>query len=138
MKHRFTCTLGMLALAASAAAQSAPLPTFDVASIKPSNAPQGGPRDGIHGPNGPFAGARRERITASPGSLIMANVRFATMVRWAYNVEDYQVTGPGWIRDDRYDLSAKAGTAAPEAELRLMLQALLAERFRMTMHRQTK
>jgi uncharacterized protein (TIGR03435 family) len=53
-------------------------------------------------------------------------------------VMDYQVTGPEWIDQDRYNLSAKATGSASEDQLRLMLQGLLAERFKLTFHRQTK
>ena len=84
-------------------------------------------------------GARRgERIEVSPGSLIMGNVRFVTAVRWAYHVLEYQVSGPGWIGDERYDIVAKAGLPVEESELRKMLQTLLAERCGLTIHREGK
>lgn len=109
-------------------AQEVPsLPSFDVASIKPSQVVREGGR-----------GGRRERIQAPPGSLIMGSVRFSTLVRWAYGVQDYQVSGPAWINDERYDLSAKAADPVPEADLRKMLQNLLVERFHLAIHRQTK
>jgi uncharacterized protein (TIGR03435 family) len=114
-------------MAWSLTAQTAPAaPAFDVASIKSARA------------NANREGGRRERIEAVPGSLIMGNVRFQTAVRWAYHVQDYQVTGPGWIGEERYDIVAKAGSPAPESELRRMLQTLLAERFQLAFHRQTK
>ena len=76
------------AMAAGAlAAQTAPEPAFDVASVKTSR---------IVGPGG-----RRERIETAPGSLIMGNVRFVRVVGWAFHVFDYQVSGPGWIGDER-------------------------------------
>jgi uncharacterized protein (TIGR03435 family) len=53
-------------------------------------------------------------------------------------VQDYQVTGPGWINEERFDIVAKAGTPAPDNQLRTMLQALLADRFKLAIHRQTK
>jgi uncharacterized protein (TIGR03435 family) len=97
---------------------------FEVASIKSSK---------LSG-----EGSRRERIEATPGSLIMANVRFATAMRWAYHVQDVQINGPGWINDERFDIVAKAATPAPESALRLMLQSLLADRFKLSLHRQTR
>jgi uncharacterized protein (TIGR03435 family) len=100
--------------------------TFDVASIKSSRT------------SANREGGRRERIEAAPGSLIMGNVRFQTAVRWAYHVQEYQVMGPGWIGEERYDIVAKAGAPVPEADLRRMLQTLLAERFQLVVHRQTK
>ena len=59
-------------------------------------------------------------------------------IRWAYHVMDAQVVGPDWLANERYDIMAKAAGPAPEAELRVMLQALLAERFKLAVHRQTK
>jgi uncharacterized protein (TIGR03435 family) len=105
---------------------SSATPAFDVASIKSTRA------------SAYREGSRRERIEAVPGSLIMGNVRFLTAVRWAYHVQEYQITGPGWIGEERFDIVAKAGSPVPEAELRLMLQTLLAERFHLAVHRQTK
>jgi uncharacterized protein (TIGR03435 family) len=59
-----------------------------------------------------------------------------------------RLTGaPDWIRAERYDIEAKApsgsipagaSTATRDARMRLMLQALLAERFKLTMRRETK
>jgi uncharacterized protein (TIGR03435 family) len=112
--------LGILLISAAVAQ-----PAFDVASVRAS---QGGKGEG----------SRRENIQASPGSLNMRNVTLKSAIRWAYHVMDYQVTGPDWINFDRYDISAKAADAAPEDQLRLMLQALLAERFKLTLHRETK
>src|SRR5260370_42255030 len=59
----------------------------------------------------------------------------------AYGVMDWSVPGgPGWIRRDRYDVPATANVAGnlTEAQLRPMLQALLAERFKLTLHKRSK
>jgi uncharacterized protein (TIGR03435 family) len=53
-------------------------------------------------------------------------------------VQEYQVAGPGWLEEARFDVSAKAGTPAPEADVRVMLQTLLADRFKLTLHRETR
>src|SRR5262249_43342619 len=58
--------------------------------------------------------------------------------RWAYHVNDYQVSGPDMINRDRYDVVAKAPAAASEDQLRAMLQTLLADRFKLALHRQNK
>lgn len=99
--------------------------TFDVASVRAS---QGGRGEG----------SRRENIQASPGSLNMRNVSLKSAIRWAYHVMDYQVSGPDWLGFDRYDIAAKAAGPVPEDQMRTMLQALLAERFKLTLHRETK
>jgi uncharacterized protein (TIGR03435 family) len=104
-----------------AAALAAQTPRFDVASVKAS-----------------ASGRRGSRIEAPPGSLIMNNVTMLEAVAWAYHVFEYQVTAPGWLGAQRYDISAKADSPVDEIELRKMLQELLAERFRMEIHHQTK
>ncbi len=101
---------------------------FEAASIKPvslSN-PNNGER------------IRRESITTDPGSLIMRNVSLKSAIQWAYNVQAFQVSGPGWMGDERYDIVAKAPSNASDPELRKMLQTLLIGRFKMTVHRDTK
>ncbi len=112
--------------AGSALAQTRP--AFEVASIKPATGGSGG---------GPAA-FRGGAIQATPGNLVMRGVRFSAAVRWAYSLQDYQVSGPAWINEDRYDIVAKADGPAPENELRLMAQTLLIERFKLAFHRQTK
>ena len=68
----------------------------------------------------------------------MRNVTLKSAIRWAYHVMDYQVKGPDWINFERFDITAKAAGPAPDDQLRLMLQPLLAERFKLTLHKETK
>jgi uncharacterized protein (TIGR03435 family) len=60
------------------------------------------------------------------------------VVQWAYHMQAIQVTGPGWIDTGRYDIIAKAAGPVPVNQLREMAQTLLAERFKLTLHRETK
>jgi uncharacterized protein (TIGR03435 family) len=83
-------------------------------------------------------GGRGGNILTSQDGVTMRNVTLSACIQWAYSVRDYQVSGPGWLTEDRYDITAKAVGAVPDDQLRLMLQALLAERFQLTLHRQTK
>jgi uncharacterized protein (TIGR03435 family) len=114
-------TVAGLIFAASIAAFAQPpsAPAFEVASIRESQ-------------------PGREAIESVPGRLTMRNVRLAACIRWAYDVQEYQVSGPGWLNDVRFDISAKAGDAVKEAELRLMLRTLLSDRFKLAFHRETK
>jgi uncharacterized protein (TIGR03435 family) len=114
-------TAGALAHAAE------PAPQFDVASVKLSQTPAG---RGL--------ASLREDINTSPGSLTMRNVSLTAAIRWAYRLNPYQVSGPDWLDNERFDISAKAATGVSESELRLMVQGLLADRFKLTFHRQTK
>jgi uncharacterized protein (TIGR03435 family) len=52
-------------------------------------------------------------------------------IKWAYGLRDFQISGPGWLTSERYDISAKASDGATEDQLRQMLRALLADRFRL-------
>jgi uncharacterized protein (TIGR03435 family) len=119
--------IALLALLASQGFAQAPAPQFDVASIKPSQTPPG---RGL--------ASLREDISTSPGALTMRNVTLSTSLRWAYKLNPYQISGPDWLDMARFDIVAKVEGAAPESQLRLMLQSLLADRFKVTFHRQMK
>jgi uncharacterized protein (TIGR03435 family) len=63
----------------------------------------------------------------------------ARFIMVAYGVEDYQVIGaPKWASEDRFDIQGKADSAAGPAKMRPMLQALLAERFGLAVHREER
>jgi len=49
-----------------------------------------------------------------------------------------QSSGPGWLATERFDMQGQAVTPTTEAAFRVMLHALLAERFHLEFHRQTK
>lgn len=103
------------------------LPAFEVASIKPSQTPQG---RGL--------ASLREDINTDPARLTMTNVALKTAIRWAYKAGIYEISGPDWLNDVRFDIVAKAANPVPEDQLRLMLQSLLKERFRMEAHRESR
>jgi uncharacterized protein (TIGR03435 family) len=62
------------------------------------------------------------------------------VIQVAYGVEDYQVSGgPGWLASDRYEIEAKAGSAdASKSDMAIMLQSLLADRFKLQLRRDVK
>jgi uncharacterized protein (TIGR03435 family) len=78
------------------------------------------------------------RITISPTAVTGRNVTLKRLVGEAYGLQPYQVGGPNWLGVAEYDLDAKAETAATRQQLRAMLQSLLAERFHLAFHRDTK
>jgi uncharacterized protein (TIGR03435 family) len=114
---------GLSLLPSGALAQTAPeAPAFEVVSIKPSKAGAGGPR-----------------MSPSPGGLAAANVTVKMLIRAAYRVEESSMSGgPGWLDSAQYDVTAKTEQRATEEQLRLMLQKLLADRFQLRVHRETK
>jgi uncharacterized protein (TIGR03435 family) len=109
------------ALAAGSWAQTPP--AFEVASIRQSQEAR----------RGPF-----ENIQVTPGTLTMRAVRFRTAVAWAYGVKDFQVTGPDWMDELGFDIVAKSVEPSEAAELRRMLRALLADRFKLEVRQETR
>lgn len=116
---------GPLRAQAEPQAQAAAPPlSFEVASIKPSEAE-----------------ANMIRIGASPGGRWTASgITLRILIQQAYDMRDYQISGtPGWASTDRYDIVAKAENPNPTREqIREMLRSLLAERFKMKAHLETK
>jgi uncharacterized protein (TIGR03435 family) len=102
-------------------ALSAQSPTFEAASIKPA-AP----------------GGRGGRATASADRYIYANTTVSNILIRGYGLKAYQVDGPGWIKTERYDIIAKAPDNTSNDQIPLMLQALLAERFQLKLHRESR
>ena len=66
----------------------------------------------------------------------MRNVTLQSCISWAYSVQDFQITGA--LGSDRFDITAKAAAPATAPTLRAMLGTLLAERFKLVFHRDTK
>jgi uncharacterized protein (TIGR03435 family) len=99
-------------------------PSFEVASIKPVdvNPKKGG----------------KEMVKAPPGNLNMQDVSLRSCLAWAYSVKDYQIIGPAWLGNERFDIIAKAAPDTPVEQMRLMLQTLLAERFKVALHHEPR
>src|ERR1700689_1972902 len=128
--RRIICFPVMLAPLLCAGAQgqaTGDLPTFEVASIKVSQAPAG---RGL--------ASLREDISTDPARLTMVNVSLGTAIRWAYKLGVYEISGPDWISSARFDITAKAANPVGDDQFYLMLQALLKERFKLEFHRQVK
>ena len=104
--------------------QSAAAPAFEVATIKPSAPPSGGL----------FRIARRE----DPGRIDYTYVSLKDCIRLAYRVKENQVSGPDWLASQRFDIAAKFPAGATRDQLPEMMQALLAERFKLAVHREQK
>ena len=67
------------------------------------------------------------------------NVTVRQLLPRAYGVQDFQIVGgPPWINSDRFDIEAKADAAATAESVAAMLRNLLIERFKLTVHRETR
>jgi uncharacterized protein (TIGR03435 family) len=102
---------------------------FEVASVKLT----------AHG-RGPDGWSFSDIKIVSPGRLVGTNASLDECIRWAYRVKEYQVSGPDWMKSDEasYDIEAKALPETSADGMRLMLQTLLAERFGLVLHRETR
>jgi uncharacterized protein (TIGR03435 family) len=104
-------------------------PAFEVASVKPA-APITGNRIQVMLRGGPGS--------SDPGQITYTNVTVKNVLTQAYGVKGFQISGPGWLDSGRYDIVAKLPRGATKAEFMAMLQNLLAERFKLTLHREKK
>ena len=83
-------------------------------------------------------GGSRAEIQTTTDSLTMENIALPEMVEWAYGLQNYQLAGRSMLEGRRYDIRARAGAPTEIDSLRLMLQDLLATRFRLELHRDKK
>jgi len=98
---------------------------FDVASVKPS-------------PN-VVGKDYNNRIVIGPATFSGKNVTLKRLIVEAYGVDPPQVVGgPKWLDESEYDVEAKAGQPAAKEQLRMMLRPLLAERFHLAIHRESR
>ena len=112
----------ILLLAAVSRAQSRP--EFEVASIKP-NQSEGGPSS----------------IRAIKGQVILENSSLRKIIAAAYGIgedRDYALSAPDWLRFEKFDVVAKVPPDATREQMMLMLQNLLADRFKLKLHRETR
>ncbi len=110
------------------------LPAFEVATIKPS---QQADLLGIWGNSFPMT-MRGGPGTPSPGEITFKNASLRSILMAAYNMKQFQISGPNWIATTGFNIVAKVPSGATKDQMRPMLQRLLAERFQLAVHRETK
>jgi uncharacterized protein (TIGR03435 family) len=111
-----------IVLVSSISAQ--PVRTLEVASVKPSSSK-----------------SAESNLDSTPGRLTATNITVMELIRLAYTVKDYQVQrAPGWLESERYDIAAKVsgGNSKNLEEERAVTRELLAGRFQLATHRETK
>jgi uncharacterized protein (TIGR03435 family) len=76
----------------------------------------------------------------SPGGRFRASATtLKFLLEWAYGIQPSQHSGgPSWIGTDRYDIVAKAEDNATDDQMKLMVQTLLADRFKLKLHHERK
>jgi uncharacterized protein (TIGR03435 family) len=110
-----------------------PPPEFEVASVRPSN------------PDAGFINASTPSINiAGDRNLRFAQTSLRDLIMLAYGVGAPQIQGPNFLNGrpdapaDRFDIIAKVPAGTTREQVPLMLRALLAERFHLTLHRENK
>jgi uncharacterized protein (TIGR03435 family) len=128
---RSAAPIGLLFLLSGAAfGQAQPAearPIFDLADVHPSTRPL----------------TLQVRVLGNQGAVLRANGRYefsnATMVdliRTAYNIDaDKVLGGPNWLESDRFDILAQTPPKTSPETAKLMLQSLLADRFKLVFHK---
>jgi uncharacterized protein (TIGR03435 family) len=122
--RKWALTLVLAALSADASMAAGANPVFASASIKPSDPSEQGKGFWVRG---------------SEFSTI--NTSLSDMLTFAYGLHPRQIAGgPAWLESDRFDLAAKADAEATptEEQWKIMLQNLLADRFKLAFHRNRK
>ena len=117
--------------APSEAAQQPPL-AFETASVKPNKA---GDQE------------RYIRIEPSGTGMAVVNMQLRELITFSYQIQRFQLEGgPDWVASDRFDIQARSERAVPatgaffngQDALRMMLRTLLADRFKLVLHKETK
>lgn len=110
--------------------EPAKTPAFEVASITPC-------KPGTPEPPGEHNGMVRFTF---PGGRFEAKAASLTfLLEWAYDILPSQhSSGPSWMDNNRYDIIAKAPGNATDEEMKLMVQSLLADRFKLKFHHEKR
>lgn len=130
---RFAGPIVLLALAACVAPGQTPaalpagetLPAFELADVHPSPGTVSLLNSGMRG-----------GVVRASGRYELTNATMVDLIRTAYNVDaDKVLGGPSWLESDRFDIIAKAPAKTTQDDAKLMLRALLADRFKLVVHR---
>jgi uncharacterized protein (TIGR03435 family) len=127
---RATLVIGLTAFACGVGyAQSTEAPAFDAVSVKPAPPPdkRGRRVAMIGGPGAP-----------TPGRVNYENIGLEAIIGEAYNVESYRISGPEWFQTDRFNVVATVPLGITKDQFRVMLRNLLADRFKLTLHKETR
>ena len=100
---------------------------FEAASVKPYKPEPPDPKDPM--------GRRRHSNFELPNGQVSRLDTLHNLIVEAYSVEhDYMVSGPKWLDSDLFEITAKTGPNVPNNAIKVMLQHLLADRFKLQVH----
>jgi uncharacterized protein (TIGR03435 family) len=120
---RFLCATTIALVSPLERAQTGETPQFEVVSIKKS-AP------GARGPT---------FYNPTPARFALSGITAKSLIAYAYDVREFQVSGgPSWLDSDEYDIVAKPQGDISSERILAMTRNLLADRFRLNLHRESK
>jgi uncharacterized protein (TIGR03435 family) len=102
-------------------AQPAAGPEFEAASIKPNSSPGG-----------------ISVLIPANAKLLARRVTLMRLISFAYDLSFPRISGPSWLDSATFDIQAKGQVGSKDADIRLMTQKLLTDRFGLQCHRETK
>src|SRR3569833_1881233 len=101
--------------------------SFEAATINPA------------APDGTFTvSARGGPGTSEPGHFVVRNMPLRAIIVRAYDVPDFRLDGPTWLRTERFNIEATVPAGATREQFLVMLRNLLAERFQVMTHEEER
>ena len=124
--RRLHATTTFLALFTASLPMFAQELQFEVASIRPAGDSRAEGRT-------PHAG-----ITIDGARVAIGNWSILQLIVRAYDLQPYQLSGPEWMGSQRFEIQAKMPAGSKPNEVSRMLRSLLADRFGLTVHAETR
>jgi uncharacterized protein (TIGR03435 family) len=108
--------------------QAVPRPAFEVASIKPA---------------GPFSLDKMFTGQVHTGSIKGSDATFqfvslTDLLTYAFRIKPYQISGPNWMGDGRWDINAKLPQGGSAVTVPEMVLSLLEDRFKLVAHHESR
>src|SRR5579863_4557498 len=118
-----------LFLCIAAPCQPVGAPEFEVASVKPSPAPDA---------PGAIVGCTGGPGSNDPGMISCRNLSLTVLLSMAYRMSYDQMTVPDWMGEAKFDIAARVPAGVTKDQVPQMWQSLLADRFKLVVHREPK
>jgi uncharacterized protein (TIGR03435 family) len=131
MRNSLACLVA-LNVAVAAQVPDAHAPAFDVASVRPAADPGMTPMICLV-PCSPG-----ERLTVEGARVDIRYMSLSRLILTAYRLKPYQLSGTDWMKTQRFDILAKIPEGGSKDKVPEMLQSLLADRFKLAIHRENK
>jgi len=132
MRNRWGLAFILLLVAGAAIGQTAPAPlAFDVASVHAMDMSQ--IQDAMRSGKMPKYGLEIDGLRAEYNMMSLQD-----LIAIAYKVKTYQISGPDWLPQQRFNIAARMPEGASTDDTPAMLQALLKERFKLGAHLTTQ